>query len=149
MHRKHSPIFYVLLVGIAALFSAAGCTSNSASTPAPDRSASQWFSNAGHHVSSATKATYEGTKTAANDTAITTKVKLGLHNDKLTHDNDIHVATHAGVVALRGSVRSPQDASRAVSIARSTTGARGVVNDLVYARQATARTAPEVNTQVE
>jgi osmotically-inducible protein OsmY len=142
MTQRFGTAYLLSMLVFAELLSIAGCVSNSSSsTPPPDRSASQWMNLAGHNVGSAAKDTYEGRRTAAGDTAVTTKVKMGLHNDKLTHRDDIHVSTVAGVVTLQGSVQSPEDATRAVNIARSTSSVRSVVNDLV--------STPESATEVE
>jgi hyperosmotically inducible periplasmic protein len=85
--------------------------------------------NAGHSVGNAASNAWQGTKTAVSDTDITAKVKLGLHNDKLTSGQDIHVDTHEGVVTLTGHAPSAA-ALHAGRIARETTGVVGVNNDI-------------------
>ena len=71
-----------------------------------------------------------GTATAMRDTKITAKVKVALHEDKVTKDSDIRVDTVAGVVTLSGHVPSPDAAVRAEQLARQTEGVREVTNKL-------------------
>jgi len=117
-----------ILMGIVASYPA--CAQNADSTPPQGRSAGDSMSLAGHDTENAAKNAYHATATAVKDTTVTAKVKLALHNDKVTNRDDIHVDTVAGVVTLGGLVGNPQDAVRAEAIARSTTGVREVVNDL-------------------
>ena len=97
--------------------------------PAFAQSASQSMKNAGNSAENAVSHAWHGTKTAVKDTDITTKVKLALHNDKLTKGRDIHVDTHDGVVTLTGHA-SHAAAERAARIAHDTTGVVGVNNDI-------------------
>jgi hypothetical protein len=69
-------------------------------SPALAEDASQSMKEAGHSAANAVSHAWQGTKTAVKDTDITTKVKIALHNDKLTKGHDIHVTTHDGVVTL-------------------------------------------------
>jgi osmotically-inducible protein OsmY len=95
--------------------------------PAFAQSATQSMENAGHSAGNAVSHAYQGTKTAVKDTDITAKVKMALHNDKLTTGRDIHVNTHGGVVTLTG--HAPEAAAaRASRLARDTTGVIGVHN---------------------
>ena len=71
----------------------------------------------------------ERARAEVKDTDITSKVKMALHNDKLTKDENIHVKTVDGVVTLRGHAPSTA-AHRAERLARDTTGVVGV-NDKV------------------
>jgi hyperosmotically inducible periplasmic protein len=107
-----------------------GCTPNADPTPSRDRSPSESMSLAGQQTESAAKNVYEGTATAVTDTTITAKVKLALHDDKVTGRDYIHVDTVAGVVTLGGQVTDEREAARAERIARSTSGVRDVVNNL-------------------
>src|ERR1700674_3066900 len=59
---------------------------------------------AGSDTLNAAKHLGEGTATAMRDTKINAKVKVALHEDKVTEDSDIHVDTVAGVVTLSGHV---------------------------------------------
>lgn len=95
--------------------------------PAFAQSATQSMKNAGHSVGNAASNAWQGTKTAVKDTDITAKVKMALHNDKLTKGQDIHVDTHDGVVTLTGHAPSAA-AVRATRIARETTGVVSVNN---------------------
>jgi osmotically-inducible protein OsmY len=97
--------------------------------PAFAQTASQSMQNAGHSAENAVSNAWQGTKTATKDTDITAKVKMALHSDKLTRDQDIHVSTHDGTVTLMGHARQTA-ADRAVRLARDTTGVVGVNNDI-------------------
>ena len=85
---------------------------------------------AGSDSLNAAKHLGKGTATAMRDTKITAKVKVALHEDKVTEDSDIHVDTVAGVVTLSGHVPSPDAAVRAEQLARQTEGVREVTNKL-------------------
>lgn len=94
------------------------------------QSASDSMSAAGHDTAAAAKHAWHGTKTAVKDTDITSKVKLDLHDDRLTKGQDIHVTTVAGVVTLTGLVTSMEVSKQAVRIARDNAGVRRVRNRL-------------------
>lgn len=64
------------------------------------------------------------------DSDVTTKVKAAIYNDVLAKNNEINVATFKGVVQLSGFVSSQAAADRAVELARSTSGVKGVTNDM-------------------
>ncbi len=98
--------------------------------PALAQSASQSMHEAGESAESALSHAYHGTAIAVNDSALTAKVKTALHDDKVTTGADIHVATVAGVVTLRGKVASSDLSSRAEKLAQDTTGVKGVNNKL-------------------
>jgi osmotically-inducible protein OsmY len=85
---------------------------------------------AGSDTVNAAKHLGKGMATAMRDTKITAKVKVALHEDKVTEDSDIHVDTVAGVVTLSGHVPSPDAAARAEQLARQTEGVREVNNKL-------------------
>jgi osmotically-inducible protein OsmY len=65
------------------------------------------------------------------DSDVTTKVKAAIYNDPLAKDNEINVATFKGVVQLSGFVSSQAAADRAVELARSASGVKGVTNDML------------------
>jgi hyperosmotically inducible protein len=99
--------------------------------------ASQSMHRAGNSAESAAsdtgqaiKQAYHGTVTAISDTAITAKVKTALHENKITKGADIHVHTVAGVVTLKGTVRSADAATTAQQVARQTSGVKEVRNEL-------------------
>lgn len=97
--------------------------------PAFAQNATQSMKNAGNSAENAVSHAWQGTKTAVKDTDITAKVKIALHNDRLTKGQDIHVDTHDDIVTLTGY--APADAARqAVHIARNTTGVAGVNNNI-------------------
>ncbi len=64
------------------------------------------------------------------DSDVTTKVKAAIYNDVLTKDNEINIATFKGVVQLSGFVNSQAVVDRAVELARGTSGAKSVTNDM-------------------
>lgn len=64
------------------------------------------------------------------DQSITTKVKTKLIGNSDVAARNINVDTDAGVVTLRGTVRSSKEASIAVKIARGTKGVKAVVSKL-------------------
>lgn len=67
---------------------------------------------------------------AVDDAAITTKVKAEIMRDPGLKLTDINVETNQGVVILSGMVDKPQDAERAVQIARAITDVKSVENKL-------------------
>lgn len=106
------------------------CSQGASSVPPQDRSSSQSMSLAGQDTENAARNAYQGTTTAVKDTSITAKVKVALHDDKVTDSDTIHVDTVAGVVTLSGVVGSTEESERAAQIAQSTNGVRYVVNNL-------------------
>jgi osmotically-inducible protein OsmY len=78
-----------------------------------------------------------------DDTAITTKVKAALTNDKYTSGatDAIHVQTDGGVVTLTGDVASQATAVHAQTLVAQLTGVRDVVNDLKYPHPANGVTS--------
>lgn len=66
------------------------------------------------------------------DADVTTKVKAAIYNDPLVKDNEINVATFKGVVQLSGYVSSQAAADRAVELARSASGVKGVTNSMNF-----------------
>lgn len=106
---------------------------DSASSPSASQSmhqAGEAAEKAGSETLKAAKHAGEGTVTAMRDAKITAKVKLALHEDKMTGDSEIHVNTVAGVVKLRGSVGSADTAARAEQLAKQTEGVKEVDNKL-------------------
>ena len=73
--------------------------------------------------------------TYVKDSVITTKIKAKLADEKLNNLVNIRVDTddHGGVV-LAGKVRSPDDADKAVSIARGTEGVTSVRSNIQVRR---------------
>jgi hyperosmotically inducible protein len=74
--------------------------------------------------------TQESPGEAFDDSVLTSKVKLGLIDDKITDAGEINVETYRGVVQLGGFVDSAQQKERATQVARSVTGVKEVRNDL-------------------
>ena len=68
------------------------------------------------------------------DSAITTKIKAKLAEEKLASAIRIRVDTdNKGVVTLSGSAKTQEEADRAVSIARSVEGVAAVENNIEVA----------------
>jgi hyperosmotically inducible protein len=72
----------------------------------------------------------EKAATAVEDAAITTKVKAEILRDPALKLTDINVETNQGIVILSGMVDKPQDAERAVRIARAVGDVKSVENKL-------------------
>jgi osmotically-inducible protein OsmY len=69
--------------------------------------------------------------TAADDTAITAKVKAALIAEPGLKSTDINVDTKEATVTLSGTVASNELRDRAKQIASSTSGVKNVVDNLV------------------
>ena len=68
---------------------------------------------------------------AIQDTAISAKVKTALAGDPDVKARDVQVETYRGTVQLSGFVDSPENARRAVDMARRVDGVRDVRNALI------------------
>ena len=66
-----------------------------------------------------------------DDTAITTKVKARMAEDKTVSATSINVETLKGTVQLSGFAKSEAERSQAGRIAASTQGVKSVKNDIV------------------
>jgi osmotically-inducible protein OsmY len=65
-----------------------------------------------------------------DDTVITARVKAALIENDLTKATEINVETFKGNVQLSGFVSSQAAANKAVELARSVGGVKGVTNDM-------------------
>ena len=74
--------------------------------------------------------TKEGTGEFIDDTVITAKVKASIFNEPTLKSTEINVETFKGDVQLSGFVAQPQDAQKAVEIARGVKGVVSVKNDV-------------------
>ena len=74
--------------------------------------------------------TKEGTGEYVDDTVITAKVKASIFNEPTLKASEINVETFKGDVQLSGFVANPQDAQKAVEIARGVKGVTSVKNDV-------------------
>lgn len=70
-----------------------------------------------------------------DDTALTASVNAALVSDKPSNFTRIDVDTTNGVVALNGTVETPEQRSRAEQLARRVDGVKRVVNNLQVARK--------------
>jgi len=68
---------------------------------------------------------------AADDAAITTKIKSAILTDPLLSGAQIEVTTVNGVVTLRGTVNEEPDIARAIEVANTQRGVKGVQSELV------------------
>jgi osmotically-inducible protein OsmY len=82
-------------------------------------------------MAAATKDATAKTADAADDVAVTTKVKAALFAEPGLKTLQINVDTKDAVVTLEGSVDSDTLRQRAVQIASSTNGVKQVVDKLV------------------
>lgn len=67
---------------------------------------------------------------AFNDVALASKVKAEIRKDSALKTSDISVDSQNGVVVLSGMVEKPEDAIRAVQIARAVDEVKSVENKL-------------------
>lgn len=74
--------------------------------------------------------TREGTGEYIDDSVITAKVKASIFNEPTLKASEINVETYKGDVQLSGFVANPNDATRAVEIARGVKGVTSVKNDV-------------------
>jgi len=79
---------------------------------------------------------------AQSDPGITTSVKTQLIADDLVKARNIDVDTRDRVVTLTGTVQSPAEQTRALQIARNTTGVKNVVDKLTITPSAEPGAAP-------
>lgn len=75
--------------------------------------------------------TRESTGEYIDDSAITTKVKAKLVEDKQTSALSIKVVTYKGVVQLSGFAKSEGERKRAEELAESVPGVKSVRNDII------------------
>lgn len=75
--------------------------------------------------------THETVGQGMSDTAITTKVKASLLEQKNLSSMHVHVRTREGVVRLTGSVPSAVQKQMAVDIVHGVTGVKSVENHLL------------------
>jgi len=66
----------------------------------------------------------------ADDPTLATHVKIAFLNDPLLAGLRIQASASAGVVTLSGTVRAPEQAERAVEVARRVQGVREVISRL-------------------
>ena len=78
----------------------------------------------------ASTSTKEGTGEFIDDSVITAKVKASIFNEPTLKSTEINVETFKGDVQLSGFVAQPQDAQKAVEIARGVKGVVSVKNDV-------------------
>lgn len=81
-------------------------------------------------VGCAGSATKEGTGEYIDDTVITGKIKAELIKDPQLKATEINVETFKGTVQLSGFVKTPDDAAKAVAVARNVKGVQSVKNDI-------------------
>lgn len=74
--------------------------------------------------------THEGTGEYVDDSVITTKVKAAILDEPSLKVAEINVETFKGRVQLSGFVRSRDNMSRAVQVARAVPGVTSVENDM-------------------
>jgi hyperosmotically inducible periplasmic protein len=124
----------VLFVSITSLARAQSADSNA-------KPSSEWSSmkSAGNSAEGAVSRSYYAAKTAVEDTTITSRVEWALHEDKLTHGQDIHVDTYGGVVTLSGTAPSAQVADRAIAVTKATRGVENVKDAITVVSRSSMR----------
>jgi hyperosmotically inducible periplasmic protein len=70
-----------------------------------------------------------------DDATLTTRVNAALVSDKPSNFTRIDVDTTNGVVALNGTVESPEQKARAEQLASRVTGVKKVINNLQISRR--------------
>jgi len=70
-----------------------------------------------------------------DDATLTTRVNAALVSDKPSNFTRIDVDTTNGVVALNGTVESPEQKARAEQLASRVTGVKKVINNLQVSRR--------------
>jgi hyperosmotically inducible periplasmic protein len=75
--------------------------------------------------------TSRSTGQAVDDSVLANKVKMALYSDKVAPGTQIDVEVFKGVVQLSGFVDSPEQAQKAVQIARGIDGVKEVRNGLI------------------
>jgi osmotically-inducible protein OsmY len=66
----------------------------------------------------------------ADDPTLATHVKIAFLNDPVLAALRIQASAAAGIVTLSGTVRSPEQAARAVEVARRVQGVRDVISQV-------------------
>ncbi|HEX7272720.1 MAG TPA: BON domain-containing protein [Casimicrobiaceae bacterium] len=111
---------------VAAALLGVGCQQRSPSDTTSSRSADQTTAN----VESKTSRATDKVATAADDTAITAKVKAAILAEPGLKSLQISVDTKDATVTLSGNVDSDAMRDRAKQIAMSTEGVKNVVDNL-------------------
>lgn len=73
---------------------------------------------------------HESTGEGIDDTAITARVKSALSGDNMYKYPDVHVTTFKGTVQLSGFVRSRDERSHAVDLAKNCAGVKDVTDSI-------------------
>lgn len=81
-------------------------------------------------VGCASTAKQESTGQYVDDTVITTAVKAAILNEPTLKVAEINVETFKGAVQLSGFVRSQENITTAVNVARGVNGVKSVKNDM-------------------
>jgi hyperosmotically inducible protein len=100
------------------------------------RSGAYMLSRAGDQTVRVIQEAQRETANAVSDGWITTKVKTKLGSERGVKAGDINVDTEAGVVTLRGGVKSEDEAMRAIESALDTDGVVAVDSQLQWPARA-------------
>lgn len=122
-HRK--PLMVVTALA-SSLLLVGGCGQQS-----PSSTVGQKMDRAADKVATTTSDASSKVATAADDTAITAKVKAALIAEPGLKSTEINVDTKEATVTLSGTVASNELRDRAKQIASSTSGVKNVVDNLV------------------
>ena len=124
MKRSARSIAATVLIGLLAL---AGCQKT---TTTHTDSAGGTTTTTTISATPAASAVLDKAGEVALDSAVTVRIKSALLADPAIKSLKIDVETKDGVVALRGTVPSPANAERAVTVAKGVDGVKSVVNRL-------------------
>jgi hyperosmotically inducible protein len=91
--------------------------------------------NTGTAVAHGTKEAAQQTDTAVTDASITAAVKMKMADDPDVSASKIDVDTKDGMVTLNGTVKSSTEERKAVDLAKSVDGVKGVKSNLKIVSQ--------------
>ena len=121
----------VAAVSVQAADVGADAAANSASpTTAPGASVSDTGAASGTMAAPEPTGAVGATSAYADDAMITTMVKAALIEDKQVKSLKIKVTTEQGVVKMSGTVPNAEVGNRALQLATTVQGVKGVKNDL-------------------
>jgi len=126
MHSHLKPLMAITALASGLLLVGCGQQGTGAGT-----TVGQKMDRAADKVADTTSNASSKVATAADDTAITAKVKAALISEPGLKSTDINVETKEATVTLSGTVASNDLRDRAKQIASSTSGVKNVVDNLV------------------
>lgn len=126
MHSHLKPMMAIITALASSLLLVGGCGQQGTNS-----TVGQKMDRAADKVADTTSNASSKVAMAADDTAITAKVKAALIAEPGLKSTDINVDTKEATVTLSGTVASNEMRDRAKQIASSTSGVKNVVDNLV------------------